>query len=284
MHGNAFTLRILQRFHSILSPGVPLTPLSSSRYNPHFTLLSHHLRFGRRLPMLRASTGRASQSRRTSCVGFLVLAILAGPGASGIRANIVLYDHLVDKSNNYNTDAVASPSGPLADSFSTGSFTGNLTDVKLVLQGVSGLGGSTLVQLLADSNSSPGTPLATIATINNNALPLTHAVVDLPLATPYALAMNTRYWVELSPAGQDSAQWAWAAGLSDPGVAGEFFYGNGAVHTNGSPYLLQLSAAAVPEPSSYLLVALASLGWGTYHRLRRRRVPLRGETTGSEVT
>jgi hypothetical protein len=88
--------------------------------------------------------------------------------------------------------------------------------------------------------------------------------------------MNTRYWVELSPVGQNTAEWAFAGGLSDPGVAGEFFYANGAVHPNGSPYLMQVTATAVPEPSSYLLVALAALGWGCSCRLCGPAVKLPG--------
>ncbi len=122
--------------------------------------------------------------------------------------------------------------GPLAASFSTGAATATLTDVKLaVFTSNPASGASFSVGLYSDSATSPVSLLDAIATVAENTLSSTVSVVDLTVGTPYVLAANTRYWIELAePAG--SAQWSWTADESGTGVSGESYVYSGSVLPN----------------------------------------------------
>jgi hypothetical protein len=183
------------------------------------------------------------------------VAALQGSFGTIARADIILYDHLAPASTH--SDSVAQFS-PLADSFSTGSTAVLLTDVKVILDGAPGPPGSTIVQLLGDASTHPGAVLANIATLNNSSLSFAPTTFDFPLATPYPLNPNTRYWVGLSSVGGSTADWHYGG----PAVPGEFFSGHGSVFPATSPYQMQVRGTAdpVPEPGSLALLTLGGLG------------------------
>jgi len=112
--------------------------------------------------------------------------------------------------------------GPLADSFSTGSAGFNLADVKVLISGAPSAGFIS-VALYSDNSTSPGTLLRTVGSLSDNALPSSLSAVDFPLASSYALAPNTRYWLMLSSTDNSTAAWGYSFDLQATGVAGEYF-------------------------------------------------------------
>jgi hypothetical protein len=177
---------------------------------------------------------------------------------AGAANATVIYDNLGFA--NDGVDFVANFGPPLFDSFSVGPAGFNLADVQLLLQGTPS-SGSLSVALYSDSSTSPGTLLTTIGTLSDNYLPSTLAVVDFPLATPYALAANTRYWLVLNSINSSTADWGWSFDQTAIGVAGEYFghltevFGN----ING-PYQMRLSDVPLPGAVWLLGSGLAGLG------------------------
>lgn len=183
-----------------------------------------------------------------------------------------LYNNL--SASTYSEEAITE-SGPLAASFSTGAFSGDLSSVTLDLYEPSDTDTGTItVDLFSDNSTAPGTVLETIGTIDASSLSIGNSS-DSTLNTSYALDANTRYWIELST--EDSAaEWAYADDTSGTGVAGEYYYGDGNVSPNGTddsgPYQMDVegvSASPVPEPPALLLLGTGLLGLLAL-KLRRR--------------
>lgn len=158
--------------------------------------------------------------------------------------------------------------GPLADSFSTGSAGYSLASVALNLYLYDAAEGYDItIDLLADNATSPDTLLTNIGTINDTALTESPANYVFNLATSYALAANTRYWIEVS-AGSGTSAWMMSNDQTAPGVAGEYSYIGGTVSpTSDGAFQMELSDAPinltnnVDEPGKPLvLVALGALG------------------------
>lgn len=209
------------------------------------------------LPCLR----RIPKIGRYSAICWLFAAVA---GAGTARAG-VLYDNL--GAAPVSSDAV-SVLGPLADSFSTGSSSADLTDVKVLLQGNSS-GGAIEIDLMSDAGTAPGAFLTALGTLNDSALTNSPTVFDFPLAVPFSLAANTRYWVEIISANSSTAQWDWSSDITGPGVAGEFFYSTGAVLPNiDGPYQMQVNAtsSSVPEPASLTILAAGLAGLAAARR------------------
>src|SRR5271157_1472278 len=128
----------------------------------------------------------------------LVFALSCAAGAT------VIYDNL--NAISYGTESIYN-FGPLADSFSTGNSAFTLASVGLKLEDIGNPTGSFTIQLLADNNISPGSPIYTVATVQDTSL--TNSLQDyfFTLSQPQVLQPNTRYWIGLTSTNNSVAQW-----------------------------------------------------------------------------
>ncbi|HWF00489.1 MAG TPA: choice-of-anchor R domain-containing protein [Caulobacteraceae bacterium] len=202
------------------------------------------------------------------------LSVLAFTSALALAATahaVVLYDNL--DGNPGGSDSV-SDFGPLADSFSTGSFSGDLSSVSVLVGGSSTSSGTITVSLLSDDATSPGAVLTTLGTISPGDLTADGSVFTFSNATP--LTASNRYWIELTSS-NTSASWFWADSDNGTGVAGEFFSNaNGVFPAADGPYEMQVIGAdavgTVPEPAAWSLMILGVGLTGAAMRRRREAV------------
>lgn len=165
--------------------------------------------------------------------------------------------------NNLNATTIDADSlatyGPIADSFSTAEYAATLNQVSFKLSGAPD-SGSVTVRLLSNLSNSPGSVLTTIGTLSDSLLSSTLSNYTVTLATPFSLAANSRYWIQLASNGS-SANWAWSLDISGTGVAGEYIANGNGVFANASegPYQMQILTSA-PEPSSFGILSLGLVG------------------------
>jgi hypothetical protein len=200
---------------------------------------------------------------KRNLVGILLLA----SAASTAQATI-LYGNLGDP---FTTNSQLTES--LYQSFSTGSSSLQLDDLKLVLDVKGPDSGSFTVGLYSDNSTKPGTLLLSIATVNDSSLTMTASTYDFSVAN-YSLAANTRYWIGLIPT-PSSIQGSWESSNpqgGDTGVSGQYTDFGGIVFPVGpttSPgFQMSIDAIAptppgAPEPASALLLAagLVAVCW-----------------------
>ena len=185
----------------------------------------------------------------------------------------VLYDNISGASGAVSGGSarIASTNAPLANSFSTGGQSTLLTDVGLLVLALNpSSGGSFSVSLLSDNSTSPGVTLTTIATVDDSLLAATLGTFDYQLPTPYPLAANTRYWIELdSPS--TTSEWSFTATNVGIGVDNEYVYYAGQVFANSAftPYQMTVTTV-VPEPTTLGLCALGLLVTAAVGRVRAR--------------
>jgi len=176
----------------------------------------------------------------------LVFALSCAAGATVIFDNLGAQSYGVDSINGV---------GPLAGSFSTGGSSFSFAGIGLKLEDLGAPGGSFTIQLLADNNTSPGTPIYTIATVMDSSL--TDSLQDyfFALAQPQVLDPNTRYWIGIS-SNDSTAGWSWSVDTSGIGVDGQYFANTNGIFTddNGG---YQMQVSDVPEPAT-----LVTLGTG----------------------
>ena len=170
--------------------------------------------------------------------------------------------------------------GPSYNSFSTDSTASYLTDIRLLLTGTLGTPSQFTVSLFSDSSNAPGSLLSTLGTFNDvDQLSTTSSVVDVS-GSSYALAANTRYWVELSstvPSSPSVVAWNFASSTAGVGVSTEYwgYTSGGVVHVSAntdtsSPYQMSvMTSSSVPEPGTFCQV-LTALGLGMIAIARRQ--------------
>ncbi len=166
---------------------------------------------------------------------------------------------------------IATTNAPLANSFSTGGQSSLLTDVGLLVLALNpSSGGSFSVSLLSDNSTSPGVTLTAIATIDDSLLATTLGTFNYQLPTPYPLAANTRYWIELNSASSTS-EWSFTATNVGIGVENEYVYYAGQVSANSAftPYQMTVTTV-VPEPATIGLCALGLLVIAAVRSVRAR--------------
>lgn len=184
------------------------------------------------------------------------------------NADVVTFSNL--NAATVDADSIAAY-GPIADSFSTAEYGTTLNQVSLLLNGAPD-SGSVTVRLLSSSFLSPGSVLTTIGTVNDSSLSSTLTSYTLPLASPFQLGANTRYWIQLT-SNNSSANWAWSANVSGPGVAGEYLSNANGVFENASeaPCQMQVITSA-PEPSNLAVLGLGLMGIAACACFRRGRL------------
>jgi hypothetical protein len=193
----------------------------------------------------------------------MAAAAFAAAGLASVTANAdVLYDNISAASS-----GVVSlfESGGLYDSFSTGSSTFTLSSVTFLLEA---------------SKPDDTKPLAISAPYSDAVLGTSLSEFTGQFTTPFTLAANTRYWIQMAGEGDNgggtpgsSVEWSYSTDLTGVGVltdmgapvgAGEFNldiekgeFLNSADHP---PYQMQIAGA--PEPSTWAMLVLGFCGLG----------------------
>jgi hypothetical protein len=159
----------------------------------------------------------------------------------------------------------------LFQSFTSGTTTLQMDDLKLNLLTGAFDGNSFNINLYSDNSNKPNTSLLLIATENDNSLTLTGATYDFSVPD-FTLAANTEYWIGLTPSiASIDAKWgaATVAG-GDTGTAGQTLDLGGTFFPTNSNFAFYMSIDAItpqqtgaPEPSSGILLAagLAAAWW-----------------------
>lgn len=165
-------------------------------------------------------------------------------------------------------------SSSASSSFSVGAtqnFT--LTGVELILSGDSGnTGGAITVSLIRDNGSNEpdlvSPAIANLGTLSDTLLTNTLSSYAFSSFAPVHLNSGARYWINVVPSGNSTAQWSYEADDSGFGVAGEF-YSNPTDGTFPNSFgAQQMMVSGVPEPTS---VALMGLGLAVISAGRLRR-------------
>ena len=206
---------------------------------------------------------------RNLAFAVLTTATLSFGGAASAG---IVYDNLSISGGTSSFDY--SEGAPLGDSFSTGSGESVLSDVKLEVNATNPLdGGGFSVALTPDSSNSPDfTDSIQIAFVLDSSLTTSLGVLDIAVTTIIDLDPNTRYWI-IAGGNDGSAGWSYATDDSGLGVANEYNYylGNSLPNSVYTPYQMQVTASAVPEPSTLFIAGTATLaGLGVWSRRRGR--------------
>lgn len=210
-------------------------------------------------------------------------AILLGAALSLAAHGGTIFDNLNNTQGTVLGTFPIGSEGPEGDSFSTGSSPFMVTQVALKLQGVQD-GDSFNISLYSDNATSctsvpvctggPLAPLYSIVTMDDDSLSTTLTNYVFVLAAPQTLSANTRYWIIASSTTNSQTLWSYTEDLSGTGITGEFNTDIGGPLPNAdlpgcltgpnnsnscTPFQLQVTGSAVPEPSTFALLGLALL-------------------------
>lgn len=129
------------------------------------------------------------------------------------------------------------------------------------------------VDIYADNSGTPGSLLSNTyvaGTANETFLgnyggsPI--YTYSLSLATPFAAAAGTQYWLSVYPDLGFPPQWGWASGTGGDGISYQNFQGTLSQLTTDMAF----SLSSVPEPSSLVLAAMGGMGIVVLYGRRRR--------------
>jgi hypothetical protein len=166
--------------------------------------------------------------------------------ASAAHGQTVLYGNLNATIGSYYY--VGLGQGPLYNSFSTGATSLNLTDLKIVIQGISSNATFTAALFSNNVNNTPGLQIQALGTLSDSNDPSTATAVDIPVSPSVKLAANTRYWIGLSTASDSDTQWATTQSTAGTGnISNE--YSCVYEQTGNQP-----TAVTGPKPRGYQLV------------------------------
>ena len=215
-----------------------------------------------------------------SLLAVLALGVLTLPGPAGAT---ILYSNLANADSNAALFGVSSTRWGAA-SFTTDNNTYTLSDVQVLLEGISGGQGVT-VNLYNSTAGAPNASVATLGTINEASLSTNSFTVQTVAGGNITLAANSLYYIVLSglSSGQFDANWESAVAGPGTGITGSVtqimaISGNSggawATHLTSSdfkPFTLQVDvASSAPEPGT-MLGAAAGLVLVVAGRLRRKK-------------
>jgi hypothetical protein len=208
---------------------------------------------------------------KTSDVLMGAVAVALSSFACAAASATVLYDNLSATSGESESAGFLYGTGPLYDSFSTGTSSFDFVDVTLALTGNPRDGGLWGAALLADDSGAPGSAIYSWNYLPDSILTLSGTVT---LGASVLLNPDSRYWIVV--ASLDSllpteVQWSYSSDISGVGVAGEYWADDGGQYSNGSGHGPFQMAVATPEPSTWamMLLGFAGLGFAAYRRTQR---------------
>ena len=209
---------------------------------------------------------------------FALAAFLAGAAFNAAQADATLFYNLDQGTTG--TPPVATPVGPLAQSFSAGGLGAGLSLVQVIAEvGDHTDGGSFVVTLNSDSAGAPGSVLAVLGTVMDSFFTADNTHQTLSFATfgtaGYGtLLTDATYWISISDADltgttPTSAFWHLSATDQGVGVAGQNYQIAGSINaaTDGTPFALNVEA---PEPVSLAILGVGLAGLG-FARSRRKQ-------------
>jgi hypothetical protein len=156
---------------------------------------------------------------------------------------VVLFDSTADPGYGFDT---ISNAVPLNASFSTPGVSVALTDVKLLLRKSLPGSGTINVALLSDSQAAPGPLLENIGRVESSGLSSDARLVEIRVVSPRVLSANTRYWIDVSGAG-NAGEWAYSHSHNGSGITSEFYKNGFGLHADmeTGPYIMRVNAVAV---------------------------------------
>jgi hypothetical protein len=187
------------------------------------------------------------------------VAVVLSSFACAAASAAVLYDNLSATSGESESTGVLYGTGPLYDSFSTGTSSFDFVDVTLALTGNPRDGGSWGAALLVDDSGAPGSAIYSwnypdsILTLSGT----------MTLGASVLLNPDSRYWivvVSLDSLLPTEVQWSYSKDISGVGVAGEYWADDGGQYSNGSGHGPFQMAVATPEPSTWAMLLLGFAG------------------------
>ncbi len=212
---------------------------------------------------------------RWVCAVVVAMLFSIGPAHAGI-----IVSNLSQTMNGHSTIYADGPSQEYAQEFITGSQSVALGTVVALIGDATGTF-TPAAELVTDNSGQPSSTVVTTFTVPT--IP-TGTTLEDETFTPNSnvtLSANTSYWFILSASGTDTSafyRWGYTDSTSYTGTGSLNMVAsstnNGATWTTHplayGPEILQVNSAAVPEPTSLILIALAAPAIARGYRARRK--------------